>query len=204
MSISKTVLFALGVAAVTAFASVYAPTNARADFLTNGSFETGDLTGWTDGGNTGYAFVNTGAFGSFTGAQNGTFYVLAGPPDSDETLSQTFSDTAGQALNISFWLAAVGDIPSDLSISFNGTTLLSLTDPNTNGIWTNYAFAVTGTGSDTFTVGFRDDPLYIALDNFSITGTPLPATWMMLLPCVFGLGLLAHRRRQKNASLASA
>lgn len=204
MSTSKTALFGLGVAAVTAFASVYAPTNARADLLTNGSFETGDLTGWTDGGNTSNAFVTTGPFGSFIGAEDGTYYVIAGPQGSDETLSQTFSDTAGNALDISFWLAAVGDSPSDLSISFNGTTLLSLTDPTTNGIWTNYSFAVTATGSDTFTVGFRDDPGVLALDNFSIAGTPLPATWTMLLPCVVGFGLLAHRRRQKNASLATA
>ena len=35
--------------------------SARANLVTNGGFETGDFTGWTQGGNTGFTGVDTTA-----------------------------------------------------------------------------------------------------------------------------------------------
>ena len=148
-------------------ASIVAPSKAAANYLNNGSFETGDFTGWTSGGNFEFTQVVTGPFYVYSAAEDGNFYVTGGPVGADATLSQTFSDTVGQTLNVSGWVNANGDDPSDLVFYFDGTALFSATDPVTDG-WTDLSFLVTATGSDTFAVGFRDDPAYIALDNFSV------------------------------------
>lgn len=136
------------------------------DLLTNGSFETGDFTGWTTGGNFMDTFVVSGAFYVYPGAEDGMYYAVLGPVGSDGTLSQTFATTPGQPYTVCFWLNAVGDHPSDFNASWDGTQFLSLTDPNTGGTWTQFVYGpFTGTGSDTLTFSFRDDPAYIALDN---------------------------------------
>ena len=136
--------------------------------LANGGFETGDFTGWTTGGNFEFAQVVSGPFYVYTGAQEGNFYATLGPVGSDGTISQSFADTAGQGYVLSFWLAAVGDDPSDFSAQIDSVNVYSQNDPNTGGVWTNFTFSFTGTGHDTIAFAFRDDPAYIALDNVSV------------------------------------
>ena len=133
--------------------------------LTNGSFETGDFTGWNQGGNFEFTSVVTSgncADNSYA-PQQGSFFVCGGAVGSDSTLSQTFSDTAGMTLVVSGWLDSNGTTPNDFSMMFDSTTLVSLTDiPTTTG-YEEFSFDVTATGSDSFTAAFRDDPDYLAL-----------------------------------------
>ncbi len=166
------------------------------NILTNGGFETGDFTGWTHGGNTGATGVTTGAFYAYSGAEEGAWYAVLGPVGSDGTLSQTFSDIAGDPYTFSFWLNAVGDGSSDFSAYWDGTPVdlspLSPTDPTTGDVWTEFTYAQTGTGSDTIQLNFRDDPAYIALDNVSVSSAiPEPASLSLLAG---GLIALAFRR----------
>ena len=89
----------LGLASITAHS---------ANLLTNGSFETGSWSGWTQAGNTAWTTVETGA----PGPQDGTYFLQGGPSGSDGLLSQTFSDTPGQTLTLSAWVTSDGSSPS--------------------------------------------------------------------------------------------
>ena len=179
---------------------VCAPTAFAQNLLTNGGFETGDFTGWTEGGNFEFTQVVSGPFGSYSGAQEGNFYATLGPVGSDGTLSQSFATTAGASYTFSFWIAAVGDDPSDFSAFWDGTQVYSATDPNTGGVYQQFSFTETGTGNDTITFSFRDDPAYIALDNVSVTqggggGTvPEPSSFLLLGSGVLGLAGVIRRK----------
>jgi len=187
----------LAVATLAFCLCVAAPTFAQ-NLITNGSFETGDFTGWTTGGNFEDTQASSGPFYDYSGAQDGSFYATLGPVGSDGTLSQTLTTVAGAQYNISFWFASVGDNPSDFSVSWDGTPLLSLTNPNTGSNWTQYTFTATGTGSDTLTLAFRDDPAWMALDNVSVTqapsSVPEPSSFLLLGTGVLGLGGFVRRK----------
>jgi hypothetical protein len=205
--------------------STVAPSGAAAtpyNYLANGSFENSsgfpdfnNFIGWTESGVLDHTFVASFPFYGFPGAEDGQNYVVAGP-HGDGFLSQSFTDTPGESLTVSGWYAAVGDRPSDLNVLFgaSGTTLtdlLSLCDPNTidpstnKPVWTEFSFAVVGSGLDTFKLSFGDSPGWIALDNFSVTdpsATPLPGTLPLFAGGLGMMGLLGWRRMRQAAAIA--
>jgi hypothetical protein len=78
--------------------------------------------------------------------------------------------------------------------------LFSQSDPNTGAVWTKYSFAVTGTGSDTILLSFRDDPAWMALDNVSVSQgtTPEPSSLLLLGSGLLTLGGAIRRKVRAN------
>jgi hypothetical protein len=135
---------------------------AAQNLAVNGGFETGDFTGWTLSGNTGFTGVGT------ADVHSGNYSAYLGPIGSDVHLDQVIATTAGDTYQVEFWLLNPGGTPSDFSASFGGTTLMSLVNTSAQG-YTEYVFDVATTSSSTdLDFSARQDPSYWYLDDVSV------------------------------------
>jgi hypothetical protein len=130
----------------------------------NGGFERGSFAGWTL--NAAFTLVMSQDYDGFA-PHSGSYYALLGTRGADGTLSQAFSDAAGEKLRVGFWLASDGALPNEFSASFNGAPLVVLASVPRGG-WIFYHAFVTATGLDRLTLSFRNDFGYLALDQVSV------------------------------------
>jgi len=164
------------------------------NLLTNGSFETGTFSGWTQGGNSGFDGVFCPG-----GAPDGNCQAFFGAIGSNSTLSQTVNTQLGALYNLSFWFDPDGNTPSFFDVSWGGTSLFSVTnsadDPYT---LKTFQDLVGQAGSTTLTFTFRDDPGFQFLDDVRVTSvTPEPATMSLMATGLVGIVGAGLRRRKR-------
>ena len=82
----------------------------------------------------------------------------------------------------------------------SGPSVTFLTNPNTGVNWSQFSFTEMGTGSDTISFSFRDDPAYMALDNVSVVPSAVPERSNLAMLLGFGAfnvaAVLGVRRRK--------
>jgi hypothetical protein len=180
------------------------PAQAAVNLVSNGGFETGDLTGWSTNG---WA-VNLGGLSAFDGA----FYASTGCVNHLCDLSQTLATQAGATYTISFAFnpgegaGLAGDNTDAMTrILWNGTAISAIAG-GTLGWETITLSPQMATGSSTvLTFSGYQNPAFNGLDDVSvvldsIASVPEPSTWAMLI-LGFGLvgGALRQQRRTKVA-----
>ena len=171
-----------------------APAWAATNLITNGDFETGDLTGWTAFGGPGSVFLENGT------SIDGAYSALFRPADTGGGIRQEFATAPRQALKINFLAEHTFSYVTG-EVRFDDKLLFIL--PQVPGLVTPFSFDVVATQAiSTLSFNVSADHLaYIALalDDVEVLAAqpgpvPEPATWAMMV-AGFALAGAALRRR---------
>ena len=216
--------FSLSIFALASAVALCSVNAAQANLLTNGDFETGNLSGWTATGSGTSPGQGIQVIGTTTQFGDTIPYTLGGSHSvyfvddnaHTENLSQLVALTGGVTYNLSF---ALFGTQSGANNQFNFSLLSSLdtTPPfsalNTNldvpvGGWQVYSYLFTPTANGSYTLTFAFDAGLqpakdLLLDNVSIAAVPEPSTWAMLILGFAGIGFMAYRRKSQPAVLAA-
>jgi hypothetical protein len=185
-----TLVAALALAASPAFAADVCQT--PANLVVNCGFETGDFTGWTQSGNTGFTGVSTGIY-----AYSGNYGAFGGPHGSDGYLSQNVGAPGVTTYYVSFWLEQLSSSgPNDFTVFWNGVDVgPDLLNANAFG-YTQIAGALPGNscaGCNTITFAFSNDTSTWGLDSVFV-GTPEPASLLLFGTGALGVAGLIRRK----------
>lgn len=183
-----------------------APAQAAVNLAVNGSFETGDFTGWTAFGDTSYTGVGD-IFADGTEPLDGDYQAFFGPL-APGGIQQDIATVAGRFYRVSFGFSSRGGGPASLSAAFGGSIGYAFADccagaPVGYGV---HQFTVQALGDMTsldFT--FTDQPSFLLLDKVEVSevagpgGVPEPAAWSLMILGFAAAGVALRRRAQVRA-----
>lgn len=173
---------------------------AQAELVTNGNFETGNLSGFSVDPN-GIGYVGVDSEAPHAGAYSAFF--AGTDPASPDTLTQTLATDIGATYHISFWLQSEADANPDnmFSASFGNAVLLSLVN-DAGFAYRNFTYdLVASSSSSVLSFMGYNAPTAFDLDDISVTRVgsaevPEPGSAALL-----GLGLIGMMRlRRKQAA----
>jgi hypothetical protein len=177
------ILLAVAAAAALSFAHP-----ARANLITNGGFETGDFTGWTQSGTPGGVNGWSAHSGNFGAALTGAGFT--------SHLAQSVATTPGATYTIDFFLAfSHGGTPTNVFVTWGGSTIFSHLF-NSSSPYTEYTFNVTAASSSASLDFGVNEFGFLLLDDVSVTPAGVPDAGSTLPLLGFAsLGLVALRRK---------
>ncbi len=176
------------------------------NLITNGGFETGDFTGWTLGGNTGFTFVDCGPF--VVSPHTGACAAALGAIGSVNSLSQTIPTVLGGTYLVSFWEESDGEPPNSFQANWDGNPVFGpVVDDSAHG-YINHTFTlVASTTSTTLGLEFlsQNDKGFLGLDDISVEAVGVDAVPEPASLTLVGLGLVGlvgyqWRRRQRTVT----
>jgi len=197
---------------------------ARADILTNGSFET-TLAPWVVGSG-----INATSTGNGFAPDGGSIAIIGFNTNAGGTLSQTFTLASSGLFDYAFKAGrseaacSCQDFALAFSVTIDGIELSSAL-PTFDGSAPSFTSALKllstysgtvalGAGTHEFAFhfsrgesGFGRAP-YFGIDGVNlvqqqVSAVPEPATWAMMLLGFASVGFIAYRRKSKPVSIAS-
>ena len=165
-------------------ASVVDTTSSSGNLLTNGSFETGNASGWTffNPYNASFAGHVTGSTGGLT-PQDGSYQWYDGAVGAYDGIDQVITTNIGDSYTLSFYLSQY----------------------DTNGVpYTKFQALSNNGGVGTYGNGV--DALAYALTNGTPTVSPVPepSTYAMLLVGLGLIGFVSYRRKNGSSRMMMA